>query len=135
MNAQIKLGKNFGIEIGLHYSWLIIAFLIVFSLSRYFSENHPDWSGATIWTMSAPTAILFFSAIVVHELSHAAVAKRNNLPVRAITLFAFGGVAQIEKEPGSPKTEFWLGIIGPITSGLIGLVCFAIAMLPRGEVT
>ncbi|MFN6963243.1 MAG: site-2 protease family protein [Pyrinomonadaceae bacterium] len=129
MNAQIRLGKIFGIEIGLHYSWLIIAFLIVFSLSQYFSESHPGWSGTTIWTMSILTAILFFSAIVVHELSHAAVAKRSDLPVKAITLFALGGVAQIENEPASPKTEFWLGIIGPLTSAFIGLACFAAAML------
>lgn len=129
MNAQIKLGKIFGIEIGLHYSWLIIAVLIVFSLSAYFGEAHPDWNGGTIWGMAVLTAILFFSAIVVHELSHAWVAKRNNLPVRAITLFALGGVAQIEKEATNPKIEFWLGIIGPITSALIGFMCFGIAAL------
>jgi Zn-dependent protease/predicted transcriptional regulator len=127
MKAQIKLGTIYGIEIGLHYSWLIIAVLISLSLSNYFAEVHPDWSRNVTTTMAVLTAILFFTAIVVHELSHAAVARMNGLPVRSITLFALGGVAQIEKEPDNAKTEFWLGIIGPITSLVIGFICLGIA--------
>lgn len=64
---------------------------------------------------------------MVHELSHAAVAKARGLPVRSITLFALGGVAQIEKEASDAKTEFWMGIAGPITSALIGLICLGLA--------
>src|SRR5260370_28802370 len=75
------------------------------------------------------TAILFFAAIVVHELSHAAIAKLHGLPVKSITLFALGGVAQIEKEASDPKTEFWMGFVGPITSALIGGLCLCIAAL------
>jgi Zn-dependent protease/predicted transcriptional regulator len=129
MKAQIKLGKIFGIEVGLHYSWLIIAVLIVLSLSQYFGETHADWSGATVWTMSIFSAILFFVSIVVHEFSHAAVARARGLPVRSITLFALGGVAQIEQEAPDGKTEFWMGIVGPITSAVIGFVCLGIAYL------
>lgn len=129
MNAQIRLGKIFGIEIGLHYSWLIIAVLISLSLASYFAEAHPDWGKNVTTAMAILTAILFFSAIVVHELSHATVAKMNGLPVRSITLFALGGVAQIEKEPENAKTEFWLGIIGPMTSLTIGGICLGIARL------
>jgi Zn-dependent protease/predicted transcriptional regulator len=129
MKATIKLGRIYGIEIGLHYSWLIIAVLISLSLSTHFSQAHPDWSGGTIWVMSISTAILFFIAIIVHELSHAAVARMNDLPVRSITLFALGGVAQIEKEAPSAKIEFWMGIVGPITSALIGAVCLGISYL------
>ncbi len=116
MNAQIKLGRIFGIEIGLHYSWLIIAVLISLSLSQYFGNAHPDWSGGVIWTMAIVTALLFFVAIVLHELSHAAVARMNGIPVRSITLFALGGVAQMEKEADDAKTEFWIGICGPLAS-------------------
>ena len=72
MKATIKLGRIYGIEIGLHYSWIIIAVLIVLSLSSYFSEQHPDWPGGTIWIMSIVSALFFFAAIIVHELSHAA---------------------------------------------------------------
>ena len=127
MDASIRLGRIYGIEIGLHYSWLIIAVLIVLSLSSYFGQAHPNWSSVTIWLMAVFSALFFFLAIVIHELSHAAVARSKNLPVRSITLFALGGVAQIEKESPDAKTEFWIGIVGPITSALIGAVCLGIA--------
>jgi Zn-dependent protease/predicted transcriptional regulator len=126
MKAQIKLGRIFGVEIGLHYSWFIIALLITFSLAEQFQQNNPAWSDGLRWGIAIVTAVLFFAAIVAHELSHAIVAKLRGLPVRSITLFALGGVAQIEKEAADAKTEFWMGIIGPITSFVIGLVCLAI---------
>jgi len=127
MKAQIKLFKIFGIQIGLHYSWLLIAVLVVFSLAGQFAFTNPQWGSTVIWGLAILTALLFFAAIVVHELSHAAVAKARGLPVRSITLFALGGVAQIEKEASDAKTEFWMGIAGPITSAIIGFVCLAIA--------
>lgn len=128
MKPQIKLGRIFGVEIGLHYSWIIIAFLITLSLAGQFRMNNPDWSNTLRWSIAVITAVLFFAAIVAHELSHAVVAKARGLPVRSITLFALGGVAQIEKEAADAKTEFWMGIIGPITSFIIGVVCLAITM-------
>lgn len=129
MKAQIRLGNIRGIEIGLHYSWLIIALLISLSLSAYFGEAHPDWDKSVIWLMAVATAALFFVAIVLHELSHAAVARAHGLPVRSITLFALGGVAEIEKESPNARTEFWLGIVGPITSAVIGAACLGGARL------
>ena len=127
MKAQIKLFKIFGIQIGLHYSWLLIAVLVVFSLAGQFAFTNPEWGSTVIWGLAILTALLFFAAIVVHELSHAAVAKARGLPVRSITLFALGGVAQIEKEASDAKTEFWMGIAGPITSAVIGIICLGIA--------
>ncbi|MEP7337834.1 MAG: site-2 protease family protein [Acidobacteriota bacterium] len=129
MQAQIKLGRIFGIEIGLHYSWLIIALMIALSLTGQFGAAHPDWSRGVIWGMAIVTAVLFFAAIVAHELSHAIVAIRRGLPVRSITLFALGGVAQLEKEPQDAKTEFWVAIVGPITSAIIGFICLGLAGL------
>lgn len=129
MEAQIKLGRIFGIKIGLHYSWLIIALLIAFSLSGHFGAAHPTWGRGVIWGMAISTAILFFAAIVAHELSHALVARRRGLPVRSITLFALGGVAQFEKEAEDAKTEFLVSIVGPITSAVIGFVSLVLAWL------
>ena len=126
MRAQIRLGSVFGVRIGLHYSWVIIAFLISLSLVGHFRMNNPEWGDGVIWTTSILTSLLFFLTIVVHELSHAIVAKSHGLPVRSITLFALGGVAEIEKEAGDARTEFWLGIIGPITSFVIGIICLAV---------
>jgi Zn-dependent protease/predicted transcriptional regulator len=128
VKAQIKLGRIFGVEIGLHYSWFIIALLITLSLAAQFKVNNPDWSDGLRWGLAIVTAVLFFAAIVAHELSHALVAKIRGLPVRSITLFALGGVAQIEKEAEDAKTEFWMGIIGPITSLVIGAVCLAVTI-------
>src|SRR6266699_2983912 len=127
MKAQIKLFRIFGIQIGLHYSWLLIAVLIVLSLAGQFAATNPQWGTNIIWGVSILTALLFFATIIIHELSHAAIAKARGLPVRSITLFALGGVAQIEKEASDAKTEFWMGIAGPITSLIIGTVCLAFA--------
>ncbi len=129
MEAQIKLGRIFGIKIGLHYSWLIIALLIAFSLAGHFGAAHPTWGRGVIWGMAISTAILFFAAIVAHELSHALVARWRGLPVRSITLFALGGVAQLEKEAEDAKTEFLVSIVGPIASAVIGFVCLMLAWL------
>lgn len=127
MEAQIKLGQMFGVKIGLHYSWLFIALLIVFSLSGHFGEAHPNWGQGVIWAMAISTALLFFAAIVAHELSHALVAKWRGLPVRSIVLFALGGVAQFEKEAEDAKTEFLVSFVGPLASAVIGFVCLILA--------
>jgi Zn-dependent protease len=70
--VHLKLGRIFGVEIGLHYSWLIIVLLIAFSLAGHFGAAHPDWGRGVIWSMAIITALLFFAAVVAHELSHAA---------------------------------------------------------------
>ena len=129
MKAHIKLGRIFGVAIGLHYSWIIIALLVTLSLRAQFGMDHPHWNGSTTWSIAIITGLLFFVSILLHELSHAAVAKLRGIPVRAITLFALGGVAQIEKDAADAKSEFWMGIIGPIASIVIGVVCLAVAWL------
>lgn len=129
MEAQIKLGRISGIQIALHYSWLIIALLVTLSLVGHFHAVNPKWSAGVIWTSAIITGLLFFASIVAHEMSHAVVARLHGLPVRSITLFALGGVAMIEKEAEDAKTEFWMGIAGPIMSFIIGTVCLALAWL------
>lgn len=139
MRAHIKLGRVFGIELGLHYSWLIIATLITFSLAAHFRMVNPNWSGGVIWGAALLTSLLFFAGLFAHEISHALVARSRNIPVRRITLFALGGMAQLEKDAADARTEFWIAIAGPITSAVIGLVLLwmatAIGWVPATDPT
>jgi len=127
VRSQIRLGQIFGIRIGLHYSWLLIALLIVYSLSSQFHASNPAWGSQVIFATAFVTALLFFVSLVLHELAHSLVAKSNGLQVREITLFALGGVSQIEKNPTSAKLEFWMALVGPLASVIIGAFCVACA--------
>ena len=127
MRAQIRLGRIAGIDIGLHYSWFIIAFLIGLSLIGEFHVSMPQASNGVIWTAAIITSILFFVTLLLHELAHSLVAKASGLKVRSITLFALGGVSQIESEAPNAKTEFWIAIVGPLSSCVIGLICLGLA--------
>lgn len=127
LTSQIKLGSIFGIKIGLHYSWFLIALLIVLSLSSRFRQTNPGWGDALIVTLAVSTAILFFVSLLLHELAHSVVATSNNVPVKEITLFALGGVSQIEKNPLSARVEFWMAFVGPLTSAIIGAICLVLA--------
>ena len=127
MPASIRLGRVGGIPIGLHYSWFIIATLITLSLAAEFNRTQPDWPTSIIWVISVLTALLFFVTLLAHELAHAIVARTRGLPVHSITLFALGGVAQIEKDATSARTEFVVAVVGPITSLVIGFICIGIA--------
>ncbi len=127
MKSHIKLGRIAGVELGLHYSWLVIAALITFSLAARFRFTNPEWGTTIIWVSAVVTGILFFVGLFVHELSHAMVAKSRGLPIHRITLFFLGGVAQIEREAENPGTEFWMAIAGPIASIVLGILCLGVA--------
>jgi Zn-dependent protease/predicted transcriptional regulator len=129
MHAQIKLGRVAGISIGLHYSWFIIALLIALSLAGHFHSTMPHWSSAAVWSAAIITSVLFFVALLLHELAHSLLAKANGLRVRAITLFALGGVSQIETEAPTAKSEFWIAIVGPLASLVIGFFFLLAAWL------
>jgi Zn-dependent protease/CBS domain-containing protein len=128
MRSNVKLGTIHGIEIGLHYSWFIIAALIAFSLGERFRQVNPGWGTSRIWTAALLTAVLFFVTLLLHELSHSLVAQARGLKVKAITLFALGGVSQIQDDATDAKTEFWVAIAGPLASLIIGFGCLAIAV-------
>ena len=115
LQAQVKLGRIAGISVGLHYSWFIIALLITLSLADHFHSVTPEWRDAVVWSAAVVTGLLFFAALLLHELAHSVVAKSRGLRVRAITLFALGGVSQIESEASDAKSEFWIAIVGPLT--------------------
>ena len=99
MGSSIRLGRVFGVEIGVHPSWLVIAFLITYSLAvGQFPLQYRGWSDGLYWLVAAATSILFFVSVLGHELSHALVAQRFGLQVTSITLFIFGGAATLEGE-------------------------------------
>jgi Zn-dependent protease len=125
MPASIQLGRVAGIPVGLHYSWLIIATLIAFSLADYFRTSEPAWDGAAVWGTAVITAVLFFVALLAHEMSHALVARRRGLRVRSITLFALGGIARIDAAGNTAATEVLVAVVGPVTSVIIGIGCLA----------
>jgi Zn-dependent protease len=127
--ASVSLGRIAGIPVGLHFSWFIIAALITVSLAARFQFAQPAWSASLVWGVSILTAALFFVTLVAHELSHALVARARGIPVRSITLFALGGIANISKDANSAKTEFLIAIVGPITSFVIGFGAIGLAQL------
>lgn len=129
MKSQVKLGRIAGISIGLHYSWFLIAILIALSLAQHFRSVAPAWSSTIVWTAAVVTGLLFFATLLLHELAHSLLAKSRGLRVSAITLFALGGVSQIESEASDAKSEFSIAIAGPVTSAVIGLALLGSAWL------
>ena len=133
-SGGIPIGRFFGIEVKLHWSWFIIFLWITWVLATdYFPsvDDYQDWSTATCWVIGSATSILFFVSVLAHELAHSLVAKAAGLKVSAITLFIFGGVSQLTEEPKSPSVEFRLAVAGPGTSLAIGAACWGIFFATR----
>lgn len=127
MEASLKLGRIFNIPIGVHVSWFLIFALVTWSLSiGYFPQEYPNLPGAAYWLLAAFTSILFFTSVLVHELSHSVVAIREGIPVKSINLFIFGGVAQISREPKTAGAEFRITIAGPLSSLVLAVLFFAL---------
>ncbi len=118
----LRLGKLFGIDIHVDWSWFLIFFLVSWSLSATFGQFRPEWTVGMRWGMAVVAALIFFASVLAHELAHALAAKSRGVPVRNITLFMFGGVANIQREPGSPVEELYITIVGPLTSLFLGAV-------------
>src|SRR6266566_4585373 len=112
----LKIGRILGIPIYLHASWVIIFFLITFSLAMQFTQEHPRWSATQHWTVGIVTSLLFFASVLFHELAHSVVAQYYKIQVVSITLFIFGGVARIGREPSKAIQEFNIAVAGPLAS-------------------
>ena len=127
-----KFGRVAGIDLAIHPSWLVIAFLLTFSLAdAFFPRVIPGWTAGQYWLLGAGTAILFFGSVLAHELSHAIVARRLGLKVGGITLFIFGGATTIETESASARDEALIALAGPVSSLVIGAVLLGIGALVR----
>jgi Zn-dependent protease/predicted transcriptional regulator len=130
--ARFKIAKLFGIPVQVDLSWFIIVALITWSLAKgVFPQHFKDLPETTYWMMGLAGALGLFVSILLHELGHSLVAQRYGLPIEGITLFIFGGVAEMTREPPSPKVEFLVAIAGPITSVLIAATCFALTTAGR----
>ena len=131
MGGSVTLGKIFGIQFRLHYSWFIIFVLITVSLSwQYFPIAYPDWNTSTYWVVGVFTSLLFFASVLTHELAHSLVGRANGIPVKSITLFIFGGVAHMTREATRHSAELKMAAAGPIASlaiaGFFFLLYFSI---------
>jgi Zn-dependent protease/CBS domain-containing protein len=127
MGGAVRVLTIRGIPINVHVSWLVIYGLITWTLAiGYFPRVLPDLPAAAYWANGLLAAFLLFVSVLLHELSHSLVAMAHGLSVRGITLHVFGGVSHLEDEPPSPRAEFLIAVVGPVTSFAIAAVLWAI---------
>jgi Zn-dependent protease/CBS domain-containing protein len=127
MRNGLRIGRLFGINIYVDWSWLLIFLLVTWNLATEFAQVHPTWGPGLNWGVAVVAALLFFASVLAHELAHAIAAQAQGISVRHIMLFLFGGVANLQQEPRSPRAEFVMAIVGPITSIVIGGICLLAA--------
>jgi Zn-dependent protease/CBS domain-containing protein len=124
---RLKLFKLLGFEVNIDLSWIIIAGLITWSLAAWIFPNMiPGLNKTTYWYMGIVGALGLFVSIIAHEFCHSIVARHFGMPMKGITLFIFGGVAEMGEEPPTAKAEFFMAIVGPLSSIAIGAICYAI---------
>ncbi|MFC1593061.1 site-2 protease family protein [Candidatus Omnitrophota bacterium] len=135
MGNSFNLGRVFGIQFRLHYTWFIIFVLITTSLSlQLFPGNYPGWGQLSYWVIGIATSLLFFTSVVAHELAHSLVGKANGIPIKSITLFIFGGVAHMTKEATKASAELKMAAAGPACSLAIGGLCVLLWLLTRNSI-
>lgn len=129
---SVRIFRLFGFDVRVDASWLIIAALLTWSLAiGLFPHEFPGLTLAEYWWMGVAGTLGLFGSVVIHELFHSMVARRNNLPMKGITLFIFGGVAQMGGEPSSPGVEFRVAIAGPLASIGLGFVFYGLSVVGR----
>lgn len=121
-----RLGRLFGINVHVNWSWLLIFALVSWSLNLTFGQIHPEWSMNLRWGMAMLAAFFFFCSVLAHELAHSLVALSRGVPVSNITLFMFGGVSNMQREPSSPGEELVITVVGPLMSLFLGVACLMV---------
>lgn len=125
---EIRLGKILGVEIDVTYNWFFIFGLVTVSLTfGVFPTQMPGLDGSVYLIMGLATSLLFFASLLTHEMMHSVVANRSGIPIKKITLFVFGGMAQMSGEPGDAGSEFRMAIVGPATSATLAGIFFLFA--------
>jgi Zn-dependent protease len=129
---SFRLGRVFGIPIGVHWSWFLVLFLMIYSLTGYYQDVIAGDEDSGAFALATASALLFFLSIVLHELGHALVAMRNGIGIHGIDLFLFGGVAKLERDSDSPGVEFRIAVAGPLVTLAIAIVCMLVSFLIAG---
>jgi Zn-dependent protease/CBS domain-containing protein len=130
LRNSVRLFTVRGIEVGVHYSWLIIFSLLTWSLGVYvFPDWQPGLSQVEYWVLGGLAAILLFASVLIHELAHSFMARARGLDARSITLFIFGGVSNLGGEAKQPSTEFLVAIVGPLTSFVLAGISYIVLIL------
>lgn len=131
------LFRAFGIDVGIDPSWIVIFTLVTVSFAAQFGRLYPDWPKSAAWTASAASSLLFFVSLLLHEFGHSLTSIRLGLPIHSITLFIFGGVARLTREPDRPRDEFLIAAAGPLVSILLSIgfleLWALIALIARGR--
>src|ERR1700682_2293291 len=125
----LRIGRILGIPIYVHASWMIIFVRITMSLAMQFTQQHPQWTTVQHWAVGIATSLLFFASVLFHELAHSMVARIYKIRVVSITLFIFGGVARISREPAKAIQEFNIAIAGPLSSYALCAFFFGLTLL------
>jgi len=134
MTPTIRLGRLLGIEIGFNWSLIFIAALIAWTLAtNWLPGTAPGYEAMTYWVAALFGALLFYASLLGHELSHALVARRHGVKVAGITLWLFGGVAQLDGEPQTPRAEALIAGVGPLTSFAVAGLSWALMLLTLGS--
>jgi Zn-dependent protease len=133
LGRSFQIAKIFGIPFRLDFSWFLIFIFVTLMLSMsFFPGSFKGWSSTYYWIVGIATSLLFFASVIVHELAHSIVSRKTGIPVKSITLFIFGGIAQIDKEAAQPKIELVISIAGPVSSALLAGIFYGIAYLCNG---
>jgi Zn-dependent protease len=129
----IRVARILGIPIFIDFSWILVFGLIAFFISGNFGAQHPNWTATQTWTVGILTTILFFASVVFHELAHSVVAQGYKIKVLSITLFIFGGLARISREPSKAIQEFNIAVAGPLASGFLSVLFYSLTLLFQGN--
>lgn len=130
--SVLVLGHYRGIRLEVHVSWLVIFALLLVTMSAGLQHHYEHWPLAVAVLTALFTSLAFFASIVAHELGHSLVALRRGVPVKAITLFIFGGVAQMSRDADTPDDEFWIAIAGPVVSFALAVLFGALSQITTG---
>jgi Zn-dependent protease/predicted transcriptional regulator len=129
----IRVARILGIPIFIDFSWILVFGLIAFFISENFGAQHTNWTVSEKWTVGLLTTVLFFASVVFHELAHSVVAQGYKIKVLSITLFIFGGLARISREPSKAIQEFNIAVAGPLASGFLSVLFYSLTLLFQGN--